>query len=350
MDDAVQTSDSTGAMDVPAAIAPQDLSDRISGNPRLNFIHVDHTGLGHHPDDNIITLSRHDPALRRNLVIMANAGFHLYVLRGGVSSMVRHRRIATLWNEVVSGDVAVDENGIFTRLQAAIGQGEPRLLVVFSSIAGTMYTPSLMRHFEQNFASIQKYVPHNTHVLRIADFGGVVGAFYLNCYALPRNEDHIAANIHATAAKLGVADANIVLYGTSKGGTAASFYALRQGWRAVAVDPILSDRHYVEDHNDLHFTVPTFAQTKQDRFRDLVSNIHPNAQMSVICSDQSPQFPYITDTLINRFRDRFLFLNSRNLDIRTHPDVGPKTLPHSLSQINLHLAGLPMASGLHLVW
>lgn len=342
--------DSASVIHIPTGTPVDELRDRIASLPRLNFVHVDHSAVSRNPDDNIITLARHDPAIRENLVTMANAGFHLYTLREGVSSMVRHRRISTLWHMAIAAEVAVDDNDIFSKLEQAPGGGEPRLLVVFSSIAGKMYTPSLMRHFEQNFASIGKYVPKNTHILRIADFGGVVGSFYLNSLALPENEDHIRARIEDAAARLGVARGNIVLYGGSKGGTAAAFYAMRHGWRAVAADPILSDDHYVRKYNDLHFTQGTFAATKQQRFAELVQAVHPEARLSVICSTRSPQFPYIDDMLIGRFRDRFLFLNSENSEIRSHPDVGRQTIPHALAQINQHLAGLEIAGGYHTIW
>lgn len=342
--------DSTSAIHIPTDIPDAELYDRIASLPRLNFIHIDHSAVSRNAQDNIITLARRDPALKEKLVFMANAGFHLYVLRDGISSMVRHRRIRSLWRLAIAGEVSVDENGIFSRLHPAPGGGEPRLLVVFSSIAGTIYTPSLMRHFEQNFASIGKYIPKNTHILRIVDFGGVLGSFYLNSNALPKNEDHIQTRIAATAADLGVVTENIVLYGTSKGGTAAAFHALRRGWRGVAVDPILSDEHYVRKHRDLHFTEGTFPASKQARFAELLRDPHPETRLSVICSNRSPQFPYIEETLIGRFRDRFTFLNSENAEIRTHPDVGPKTLPHTLSQLNLHLAGLQPPGGFRTVY
>ncbi|WP_231964644.1 XcbB/CpsF family capsular polysaccharide biosynthesis protein [Paracoccus aminovorans] len=342
--------DSASVIHVPLDIPVDELRDRIASLPHLNFIHVDHAAASRTKTDSIITLARQDPALKEKLVMMANAGFHLYTLREGVSSMVRHRRIPTLWRLAIAGEVAVDSNTIFSKLETAPGGGEPRLLVVFSSIAGVMYTPSLMRHFEQNFASIGKYVPKNTHIMRIADFGGVVGSFYLNSRALPDNEDHICTRIEDAAAGLGVARDNIVLYGGSKGGTAAAFYAMRHGWRGVAADPILSDEHYVNTYNDSHFTLDTFAATKQERFAELVGQVHPEARLSVICSTRSPQFPYIDETLIGRFRDRFLFLNSENPEIRSHPDVGRLTIPHALSQINQHLAGLAIPGGYHTVW
>ncbi len=346
--------DSASVIHVPVDIPIDELRGRLAAQPRLNFLHFDHAKASRNANDNVITLARQDPALREKLVMVANAGFHLYTLREGVSSMVRHRRIPTLWRMAIAGEVAVDRNNIFSTLLPAPNNtpegGAPKLLVVFSSIAGVMYTPSLMRHFEQNFASIGKYIPKNTHILRIADFGGVVGSFYLNSLALPQNEAHIRARIEDAAAQLGVARDGIVLYGGSKGGTAAAFYAMRHGWRAVAADPILSDEHYVRKYRDLHFTEGTFAATKQARFAELVQQVHPEAQVSVICSTRSPQFPYIDETLIGRFRDRFTFLNSENPEIRAHPDVGRLTIPHALSQINMHLAGLVLPGGFHTIW
>ena len=56
----------------------------------------------------------------------------------------------------------------------------PNLLVIFSSISGKMYQPFLHRYFEQNFKSINKHISPNTAILRIADIGGVTGAYYLN--------------------------------------------------------------------------------------------------------------------------------------------------------------------------
>jgi len=342
--------DSSSVIHIPIDIPANELRERIASLPTLNFIHVDHAALSGDTEDSIITLSRKNSQFREILVIMANEGFHLYTLRSGISSMVRHRRIPTLWNMAIASDVTVDRNGIFSKLQRSTGDGEPRLLVVFSSIAGKMYTPGLMRHFEQNFATIGKYVPKNTHILRIVDFGGVVGSFYLNSLALPQNEANIYACIADTAASLGVMPGSIVLYGGSKGGTAAAFYAMRHGWRAVAADPIVSDEHYVKKYNDLHFTQGTFPATKQERFSELVQDVHPDARVSVICSTRSPQFPYIDEILIGRFRDRFVFLNSENSEIRSHPDVGRLTIPHALSQINQHLAGLEIVGGVHTVW
>ena len=342
--------DSASCIHVDLALPFEELQARIAALPKLNFVHVDHSAVSSDSADSLISLARKDAATKEKLVLLVNAGFHLYVVREGVSSMVRHRRIRTLWRDVIEGSILVDQNDIFHTLTPAEGAGEPRLLVVFSAVAATMYAPSLMRHFERNFATIGKYVPRNTHILRIADMGGVVGAFYLNSNALPQNEENIWARIEATARRLGVKQENIVLYGASKGGTAATFYALQHGVRGVAVDPILSDEHYEKVCQDLHFTKGTFPASKQARFSALAQSVHPQARLSLICSSRSPQFPYIEELMIQRFRDRFLFLNSENPAIKKHPDVGPQTIPHTLAQVNLHLAGVDAPGGLHIIW
>ena len=327
-----------------------DLKRLLDDEPRINFIHIHHGSSGQPGTPNIIDLARKDAAAKDMLVLLANAGFHLYVLRDGVSSMVRHRRIATLWRKVERGEVQADSNGIFYEHQPAAGAGAPKLLVVFSSVAGKMYQASLMRHFERNFSSIGKYVPHNTHILRIADFGSVLGSFYLNSHALPHNEANIWNRIRETAASIGADRNSTVLYGVSKGGTAAAFYALRHGLRAVAVDPILSDEHYITEHGDLHFTQGTFPATKQERFASLLQDVHPDARLSLICSSRSPQYKYIEPALIRPFQDRFTILNSENPAIKSHPDVGPRTISHMTAQLNLHLAGLTLTGGFHTVW
>lgn len=330
----------------------EDIRKRVLALDNLNFVHVDHAGRETKTSqtNSVISIARNDADAKEKLVFLANQGFHVYVVRDDMSSMVHHRRIKTLWRNVVAKEVSVDENDIFYAVQKAPLTNDPKLLVAFSSIAAKMYTPSLFRHFEQNFASIGKYVPQNTHIMRIADFGSVVGSFYLNSKSLPDNEAHIAAAIAREAARLGISHKDVVLYGSSKGGTAATYYALKYGYQAVAVDPILSDKHYVQEHRDLHFTLGTFAQPKEVRFADVTADIHPDAGLSVICSTRSPQYTYIHDTLISRLSDRFVFLNSENENIQTHPDVGPKTIPHTLSQINARLAGVAIGSGIKTVY
>lgn len=330
----------------------EEIRERVLALDNLNFVHVDHAGRETQTNqaNSIISIARNDEGAKEKLVFLANQGFHVYVVRDDMSSMVHHRRIKTLWRDVVTKDISVDENDIFYKVQKAAVSSDPKLLVAFSSIAAKMYTPSLYRHFEQNFASIGKYVPQNTHIMRIADFGSVVGSFYLNSKSLPDNETHIAATIAREAARLGISNKDVVLYGSSKGGTAATYYALKYGYQGVAVDPILSDEHYVQVFRDSHFTVGTFDAPKEARFAEVTKAVHPDAGLSVICSTRSPQFAYIHDTLIADFADRFVFLNSENENIKTHPDVGPQTIPHTLSQINARLAGVGIDAGLKTVF
>ncbi|QEM80772.1 XcbB/CpsF family capsular polysaccharide biosynthesis protein [Halomonas binhaiensis] len=342
--------DTATCVHVDVDISEQELCKKISDFPKLNFVHIDHSSWGCEENSSIIDISRDNSEVRSKLIALANAGFHLYVVRNGISSLVHHRRISTLWHPAVIGNVKVDENSIFYTVQKAKGNGEAKLLVVFSSIAGEMYTPSLIRHFEKNFSTIDKYIPQNINILRIVDFGSVVGSFYLNSHALPNNEENIWNCIKTCAKKLNVKQDNIVLYGTSKGGTATVFYALKHGVRGVAVDPILSDDHYVRVYDDLHFTQGTFPESKERKFFNLSEReLLPESKLSVICSTRSPQYPYI-EKMLMKHEKNILILNTENNEIHKHPDVAPKSLPHTLSQINLHLAGLDNPKGYYTVW
>lgn len=342
--DVMEKANTNSSIFINASEPSEALESQILTMPDLNFIHVDHSAheVQH---DSLITLTRKMPGFKPLLLMLANHGFHLYVVRDKISSFVRHRRIRTLWQNVVSGNIKCDKNNVFYTLQGAKEKRQPRLLVVFSSIAKVMYTPGLYRHFEQNFQTIEKYISPNTNILRIVDLGGVLGSFYLNSNSLPTNEVNIKALIESTADSLGILHSDIVVYGTSKGGTAATYHGLKWGYKVVAVDPILSDDHYIDKFNDSHFTIGTFPMTKQEKFATLIENIHPNSNMTLICSDRSPQYGVIGDTLIHRFSDRFLFLNSKNMLIKDHPDVGPQTVHHTLAQINTKLSGLPTAIG-----
>ncbi|MFA9229784.1 MAG: XcbB/CpsF family capsular polysaccharide biosynthesis protein [Microgenomates group bacterium] len=343
--DVMEKANTNSSIFIDATESSELLESRILEMSDLNFVHVDHSAyeIQH---DSLITLTRKMPEFKPLMLMLANHGFHLYVVRDKISSFVRHRRIRTLWQNVVAGNIKCDKNNVFYTIQGAKEKRHPRLLVVFSSIAKVMYTPGLYRHFEQNFQTIEKYISPNTNILRIVDLGGVLGSFYLNSNSLPMNEVNIKSLIELTADGLGVPHSEIVVYGTSKGGTAATYHGLMWGYKVVAVDPILSDDHYIQKFNDSHFTIGTFPVTKQEKFATLVDNIHPNSSMTLICSDRSPQYDVINNTLINKFSDRFLFLNSKNMLIKDHPDVGPQTVHHALAQINTKLSGLPAAAGL----
>ena len=317
----------------------------------LRFVHVDHSEAGQ-PEQNFIEIARKDAQAKDIVVALANRGFMAYALREGTTSFVHHQRLPTLWNKVKDGDFKVDQNGLIYSLQSPLNDHPVKhLLVVFSSMAGKIYTASMMRHFEQNFSTAQKYMPAGTAVLRIADLGGVVGGWYMNTHALPDNEAHIQALIARIIDRAGISREDTVFYGVSKGGSAALYHGLLGKYRVVAIDPILADEHYVKMHRDPHFTIGVFPKDKLDKFRELSAAIDPEriAPTAIICSQRSPQFPYITSVLGKALNDRIAFFNSLNPDIELNTDISPKTLNVAVMAMNMLFYSMPMPAGMHVV-
>lgn len=322
------------------------LSELLDGK-ELRFVHVDHSGASS-PGQNFIQFARKDTQAKDVVVALANRGLMAYTLREGTTSFVHYERIPSLWTKVQEGEFSADENGLVYRIEQPLsGHVATHLLVVFSSMAGKIYTPSMMRHFEQNFASVQKYVPAGTAVLRIADLGGVVGAYYMNTNALPNNEDHVQSLVCRTMEMLSLRQQDVVLYGVSKGGTAALLHGIKGGFKVVSIDPILADEHYIVEWQDSHFTTGVFPEDKKDRFSRLFANFPKDrvSPISIVTSERSPQHPYIMNAISGEVGTRIAIFNSLNPDISKHPDVGPKTLNLAVMLINSMMYGMPPCVG-----
>ncbi len=332
-------------------LKPDSVNALLEAEPAVRFIHIDHGILGSE-GKNLIELARKHAAAKEVVVALANRKFMAYTLRGTTTSFVHYERLGKLWKRVTEGPCKVNKDGLIYSIDPPLGEHKTKhLLVVFSSMAGKIYTASMMRHFEQNFASVQKYMPAGTAVLRIADLGGVVGGYYMNTIGLPDNERHIQDLIRGVISELGVGSEDVCLYGVSKGGTASLYHGLLGGYRIVAVDPILADEHYIKKWRDSHFTVGVFPHDKREKFRMLCDALKYRAiqPAAIICSQKSPQYEYITNILDKNLYDQISVFNSLNPDIKTHPDVSPKTLNVAVMLMNALLYRVPVAKGMHIV-
>lgn len=312
----------------------------------LHFHHESAVGTG----ESIISLARTNTDVRSALVEFTNAGFHLYMVKNEVTSaFVRYGHIPRLWQKVRDNEFLSNDDGLIYSVQTPQIEAETAtLLVIFSSMAAQVYSPFLMRHFEQNFSTVSKYIPRNTAILRIADLGGVVGSFYLNTNALPANEDNIQNLIKKTAKSFNAT--NVLLYGGSKGGTAALFHAVKGGYRGIAVDPIVHEDVYLHD-NDAHFTRGVFPETKQTKFLNLLGSRKRNAYpgISVIYSERSPQAKHVSSVLIENHPWMFSYYNTVNPQIKTHPDVSKNTIHIVTMLMNLGLMGIDIPNTLRTV-
>ena len=315
------------------------ISDLIKEVSAYNFVSVDHSKYNN--STNILEICRKDASVKPLVLTLANAGFSLYKTEDSVSKFVRNSEIPNFWHRVTSGEFLCHE-GMIYHLELPKNQQCSRVLVTFSSIGDDIFNPSLMRLFNFNFKSISKFVPADTAILRIADIGSVVGGFYLDTNSDEKFASRVLNLIQKIQFDLNVKKESVTLYGASKGATAALYHGVTGGYSAVVVDPIVSDEYYEKKFNDSHFTIGTFPQTKQELFSKILSEpSNCNTNISLIYSDRSPQFQYITSIVkASEAGKKFSYINSNNTLIKDHPDVSPNTINIAVSLINMSLYNL----------
>lgn len=325
----------------------------LAEKPATKFVHVGHPGK---TSANLIQISRTDSVAKQAVTNLAKLGYYLYKQDNDVSSFVRHDEIKHLWHRVKTGEFSANDQGvIYSYTPPTLESDSPTILVVFASIHEDMYGSGLMRYFKHNFPSIQKYVTPGTGILRIADIGGVTGAFYLNTVAHPTNTARVQKLIEQVASDNDVDRDSIVFYGASKGATGALYHGMDMNIRCVVVDPIVSDEVYERRYRDSHYTADgIFPERKNQVFDRLVEKVVSdkrfsglNARWAVICSDRSPQYDYINRTLIQPMWGGAAFFNSQHPSITDHPDVGPNTITMMTTLLNNQLYRMPIRSGIY---
>ncbi len=315
-------------------------------NENLKYVHLDHS-KSDSSGKNVIELAYENIDAKNKLVMLSNAGFMTYVLREGISSLVHINEVKKLWIPVKEGLYSCNKNNIVYEYKEAEITINKKLLVVFSQIPLKPFSSSLNRYFARNFSTIEKYIGKDVAILRIADLGGVTGAFYLNTNALPNNEKNIQSLISDIAYDNKITHDNVVLYGTSKGGTAALYHGLKCGYRIVAVDPILDDHYYISKLKDLHLIENIFPIDKLTLFKSLLNECGSNIRkLSLITSENSEQYQYILNILKPYLND-FLLLNNINKAINNHPEVGPNSLHAITALINMAFIGVSTNRGVY---
>lgn len=325
-----------------------DLLQLLKTDSTLAFIHVDQRTMN--VDQTFSRVALHNSTFREAVVTLAQNGFYAYVQRGTITSFVHESRIDGLWNPLKDGTYRRTNDGTVYKLEEPLLAPErPRLLVLFSSMPPDLFTSSLSRYFTTNFNSIAKFSNKETYILRIADLGGVIGNFYLDTLTRPNNTHNIGVLIRAVMAQHGIDSSDVVLLGSSKGGTGALYHGVSLGLKFVAVDPILSDAHYWENHNDIHFTNNAlFPRRKDQIFKELLTqsnlNVADEGSQCVIYSRRSPQHKYIDEHFLS-LTDNGIFIDVDNPEIKDHPDVAPNALPVTTTIVTTMLAGVGLRNG-----
>ena len=226
---------------IAAQAWPDDVDLAISDNegwPRYFRVQTDPSL---NPKQDLMKIALSDQRIKLLLLKLTNLGYLLYYHTDGESRFIRHDRVRHHWPAVKSGTISVSDEEIFYSLEEPASGRIENLVVVFSPVSSR---PRLARYFRPSFATLQKYLAPHTAVLRVADVGGVKGAFYLDTTALPENSFNISRLIDNIAGRFAIHRGKVVIYGASKGGTGAVYHGLASGWQYVAVDPILSDEWY----------------------------------------------------------------------------------------------------------
>ncbi|MBP3043600.1 XcbB/CpsF family capsular polysaccharide biosynthesis protein [Arthrobacter sp. zg-ZUI227] len=309
-------------------------------------------------DNRPLLLAAHRNSKVKNIVIeLAKMGYYVYHMVDGVARFVLESHIPQMWHSVREGQYLSSPDGVVYSFQEPKSGGPIRnMVVVFSSIGGDIFGNGLSRYFTQNFRSIQKHVPADTAILRIADIGGVVGSFYLDTHYAPRNTKRVGNLIESMRIANSLDKDSVITYGASKGATGALFHAINSDYRCVCVEPIVNDHYYETRFGDTHFTAADiFVEKKEHTFARAIETYKRRApstsakdhesRIIVVYSTQSPQAPYLREIIGNHLTKDMSLIDFRHPQISDHPDVSPQSLNLVTMYLNMMCYGIPSEGG-----
>lgn len=132
------------------------------------------------------------------------------------------------------------------------GEQSPKhLLVFFSNLRNVDWktTNAVNRALVQGFRN-KNYVK-NTILIRIADYNLINGSSYRNTENYPNFENDIQDLIAQIAMENGILHDDIILAGTSKGGTGALYHGALGDYKVVVNDPVINWDDYNIRRNDV---------------------------------------------------------------------------------------------------
>ena len=309
----------------------------------LEYVAIDTSSFS--KKNNVLKLSRQYSTLKDFIIKLANNGLYLVNYKDGVSifeKFITAKDFLTHMNNK-EDSYKVSNNLIYDLHEPEIQFKENNLLVIFSSfqIHPYLVTSPDERYFLKDFPNIYKYIPKNTYILRIADIGGVAGNFYLNTYYNNLIEMSVYKLIEERRKSLNIKKKHTLLFGFSKGGTASFFYSIKHRYKAIAVDPIITDKFHIDTYNDSHFTQGIFPYTKDIKFKQLFEDYTIHKNIYIITSKKSQQFTYIHSFMEDNDRNNYInLIISKNPSIKDHPSVGENTINIFIMLINTIFYGI----------
>ena len=298
------------------------------------YIDRSNVGLLHEREHNFIGLARHEKYAKEFLIRLVNTGFYLVELSNKKSKFEKFTTATDFKYNIKVDKLEIYEDRLYYTLdKPKLELNMNRLLVIFSSVADFPYNASIdRRNFFTNFSSISKYIPDNTYILRIADIGGVVGSFYMNTEYNKEMEKDIQELIEFILISNNILKEDVILYGASKGGTGALYHSILGKYKAVAVDPIVSDEYHETVYSDSLFTqnvgnYKVYPKSKQEKFTTFMKTNTIPKNINIIYSEQSPIYGAINSVIRENDRENKInYINVCHPKIKTHPDVAVKTI------------------------
>ena len=290
---------------------------------------------------NLIGFARREKRATELIVKLASNGFFLVSSLAGNSKFEKFTTAKEFQSNIKVKNLQIYNNIYYTLEKPLLNFAPNRLIVIFSSVADRAFNADIaVRNFFTNFGTISKYIPQNSYILRIADVGGVIGNFYMNTTFSNTIEDDIQGLLKYILKSNNIDKNSVVLYGGSKGGTAALYHGILGKYKAVAVDPIVSDEYHEQHSKDSHFTKQygeyrIYPKTKQDKFTTLMKTNDISENINIIYSEQSPIYEAINSIIKENDKDNKInYINVCHPQIKTHPDVAAKTINILMLVIN----------------
>lgn len=279
----------------------------------------------------ILTLARGSEDVHEKYNEILSHDFILGDHKDGVSYF--GKREEWQWNRK---DV-LEKEGVFYSLELPApkfkGLKNSKMIVIFSHF-GPDSVNAGERTFQTYFKNIKAFVPPNVIILRIMDFNRSHGSFYLNTVNYTDFEQRIQKLILKISEENKVNVDDIILLGSSKGGTGALVHGLLGNYKFLSVDPIINDNYFVENKNDWHFMKGARELDFSKKIREISNSFHRENQGFIIANSNVP----MTYSEIKRISDISIikiFDTKNPLAYGTHSLVGPTAKFEMISLLNI---------------
>lgn len=206
-----------------------------------------------------------------------------------------------------------------------------KLLVVFSCMPAIEKQGSYSstdRCFASSFPSIARSLVKDVLIMKIMDLNLTHGSHYISTLNYPEMESDVQNAIKKVALDQEIKQDNIVLYGSSKGGTGALYHGSLTDYKVLTVDPIISMEEY-NNKKDNHFLKDL---RKVDLTEDINKNLEKCSKRKYIICNKNVEFNYKKIKELDSSKVRVLSIKDDTVNY--HHEVSKNTVPEQLAILN----------------